>query len=238
MGFVFKIAVTIFLMWYIKSCSEDYLTARIDNAKREVESRQEPSKSDVQGLLNKILSFEWLNGGKTDSFAEKPEPMDTTERIRVASPVEPKRGKSNSHCEVVQTAHGKSLVSNPSEIRNLEVPVTWRAVNNTNQTIAILINQDGKDVAVAFLGPRRKYESRIPASALQFSIRRSQDACINWRVDQGVFTRIPIPTEMPNYTPTSNTIELYRNAIFQTEVNTGFEGVTVETKLIGFMNNM
>ena len=128
-------------------------------------------------------------------FLNKAKPVDapvsdTTDRVRI--PKKQSNTKAiSTDCENVNGSHGKSLVASPHEIKNLDKPRQWEVANSSNQTLAIVVSQDGKKVAVAFVAPLQKYSASIPSSTLDFVVKHSRDKCINWRQAGGVLFTSP-----------------------------------------------
>jgi len=126
---------------------------------------------------------------------KKPKPVDApvadmTDRLHI--PKNQSSAKTTSiDCEYVNDSHGKSLVASPDEIKNLNMPRQWAVVNRSYQTIAIVISQDGKKVAVAFIAPLQKYSASIPSSSLDFVVKHGREKCINWRQSGGVMFTSP-----------------------------------------------
>lgn len=142
---------------------------------------------------------------------------------------------SPPNCEEVSAPHGKSLVSSASEIRNNEITAYWKAINNSGQTVAIVIGQDNKYVAVAFLGPNQKYESRIPGSKLQFFIHHTVKTCVKWdSLFSPIYSYIPDLQVPFKDRDKKKQIDMYRDAIFQTIIEPTPNGVSSGTTLVGY----
>jgi hypothetical protein len=155
-------------------------------------------------------------------------------------------------CEVVDRPHAKSLVSKPNDIRNNKISSYWKAVNTTSRTVAIVVNQDGHNVALAYLSPNSSLGSRIPATYLKFAIKYG-DECVNWHTEEGIFSALPLemetqqkpavrpgkePAEPPKVDPSKGKKEkesYYKLAIFETIIEESTSrGMEARTRLTGY----
>jgi hypothetical protein len=96
-----------------------------------------------------------------------------------------------STCAVVDAPFAQTLLSKATDVRNGNIPAYWKAINKTNKTVAIVVKQDKKNVAVAYLSPNSSLGSRIPATHLKFDIKFG-DGCVNWKSDGGISSELPL----------------------------------------------
>lgn len=139
--------------------------------------------------------------------------------------------KIAAQCEDVDAPRARSLVQNARDIRDGHVPAYWKAINNSEQTVAIILSQDNRDVALALIPSRGTYESRIPATFLKLRIVASANSCIDWVGRRGVDASLPYPSS--GIAP-SNERDYFRNAIFQTTIGSGSNGVKASTTFVGY----
>jgi hypothetical protein len=135
--------------------------------------------------------------------------------------------KSTGKCFDVERAGLFSLVKSEAEVMNYDKPAWWTVKNETGNAVAVILNQSGKDIMVAFIPVGETMSTRIPASYLKFSVRYSRDNCVDWGAVYGPTSNMP---EIP-FVGLNNP---YLNGVFETKISNKDKQVKAETTLTGF----
>jgi hypothetical protein len=209
---IFKIILTVVILIYIKSC-----ITKITAEKLPEELPTELPKID----LSKIKLPEFLKSQEEKKVAEK---KDTTDRISVPHKATTSR---DSGCVEVVKPFGKSMVESAAEIKHMERPVNWVVANNSAMTLAIVVEQYEKVVALAYIGPMQRYKAKIPSDGISFNVKSSKGSCINWKRNEGVQSKTPKLSQ-----------EIFKGnhkkiAVIKTDVTPTSTGLDVETRFSG-----
>lgn len=156
--------------------------------------------------------------------AARIKPKDTT---KADNSLLPPFLKSTLSCFQVDEAKILSLVKSESSIKNFAEPAFWTVFNKTENSLAIVVNQGGKDIVVAFIPPNESLNSRIPASNLTFNVRYARGSCVQWNNNFGVFSKMPPMVG-------DGEENKYLNAVFETTVFDGQHQLMVKTTLVGY----
>jgi hypothetical protein len=218
MNVILKILVTIGILLYIKSCVTKTTMAHLPDELPTDLPKVDLSKVDLSKIdLPEIL--------KPKTEETKKEPADTTERVEFAHK---QRVRKDPDCVEVSKPFGKSMVADASDIKHMEKPSQWMVTNNSAETLAIVIEQREKVVAVAYVGPLQHYKAKIPSEEISLSVKYTGNSCINWKSPGGVKSRVPmVPPDQAKRNQA-------KTAIMKTTITSTSSGIDVETKLNGF----
>ena len=162
MGFIFKIIVGVFIMFFFRSWVTD----------RTLERLPEEMPTSIPEISLPTIKNQQENGKKNDQ----------TDRIIIPNASHKSMATS---CTKVQSAFGQSFITDGMSLDGLDSPRAWVIENLSTKTIAIILGQNEIKFAVAYIPPNSRYAAKIPSTKTSFIIKTSDIDCINHKTAGG-----------------------------------------------------